>query len=188
MCWIGNEEWELGSGPLAKVYFVSCHEVTIYLQNAVTQVLGPMAQYFNMVGIIETILDEHFYDGLYNKQTAIGMIVSYGVPSDTAHEIIGVVRHMIVSHLNIVLANVPKDRWVNYIVTPYYEIEITDYQDGDQLECNKQLPLTYFEDLDRERKRMEEGRPPANTQRAIIMEQSEGTWIPESMRRFAGLP
>ena len=173
---------------MAKVYLVNCHEATIYLQNAVAQELGPMAQYLNMVGIIETILDEYFYDGLYNKQTAVGMITNYGIPSEVSEEIIGIVRHMIVYHLNLVLAGIPKDRWVNYVVTPFYEIEITDYQDGDQLECNKNTPLTYFEDLDRERKRLEEGRPPPNTQHAIIMEQSEGTWIPESMRRFAGLP
>ena len=99
----------------------------------------------------------------------------------------GYCRTMLHGQLRRLLHDVPADRWLEYKVLPWGEINIIDYVDDSTFMENKFLAATYWQDLDAERKALEDGKPTPQYKAAIVKEMNEGNWVQESIRRFAGL-
>ena len=172
---------------MTKVYILDCNELLAYLTTDAAQCIGPMASYCNFIGVIETLLDEYFYNALYNKCTAVGLVTTLGIPIEPAEAMVGICRKTLTNQLRNLLANVPPDRWLDYKVLPCGEINIFDYIDDCTFMDNKLSSIGYWDHLNAERIALEESKPTPQFRAAIISEINDGTWVPESLRRFAHL-
>ncbi len=172
---------------MTKVYVLDCNELLAFLTTDASQCIGPVAEHCNFIGVIETLLDEYFYNALFNKVTAVALVSTLGIPSEPAELMVGVCRKMLTNQLKVLLCNVPADRWLDYKVLPWGEINIIDYIDDCTFMDNKLSSIGYLEHLDAERKALEESKPTPQFRAAIVREINEGTWVPESLRRFAHL-